>query len=474
MNVGKFGPQCKKCEDLNLNCNECNKSGYCKKCKKGYYLTGIDNNSKCVKCISTCEECDSLNKCTKCSDGLILDVNDYSCVSCFSLNEGCQECNKHGKCTKCYDDKDFKYKLKDDKCVKKEEKKEEKKEGKKEESKTNLQFERLDGFEQEDDQIHFKSHFILLDEYLYCSVFHITIIIQVRLIVYIDRLRYLRGLDETIQSVEKDITCNQYGDSFGNKNKGGYLANFKCTTDLGENQELISIEPKSMEIKDKDNQVIQNFETEKVVLNVNELEKTSLDEEYENYLFNKISISNISDVTVNDKELSFNIIGNIDSSIEKEKEYEISLKDSDNNVMASTCYFPVLNNLDDQTISCKMPFNKQSKISDLSLVQGVYSSKTRNDDKLILVNNNNLNIKVPENNDKLSTLAIILIAVGVVVVISLVAVFLIIKFKVFKKENKEKKDKSVTIRNETRNKGRSERIILRSNRSREHFSHAHN
>ena len=158
------------------------------------------------------------------------------------------------------------------------------------------------------------------------------------------RLRYLRGLQESerIESIEKDITCSQYGDSFGSQNKGGYLANFKCTTDLDENQELLSIEPTNMEIKDKDNQVIQNFETEKVVLDVNELDKISMDEEYENYLFNKISISNISDVTIKDNELSFNIIGNIDSSIEKGKEYEISLKDSNNKIVISTCYFPAL------------------------------------------------------------------------------------------------------------------------------------
>ncbi len=109
--------------------------------------------------------------------------------------------------------------------------------------------------------------------------------------------------------------------------------------------------------------------------------------------------------------------------------------------MASTCYFPVLNGLNNQIISCKVSFDKESKIKDLSLVQGVYSSKTRNDDKLILVNNNNVNIKVPENSGKLSTLAIILIIVGVVLVISGVAVFLIIKYKVVKKENKEEKNK---------------------------------
>jgi uncharacterized membrane protein YciS (DUF1049 family) len=467
--TGTFGPKCKKCEDINLNCNECNKSGYCKKCKKGYYLTGIDSNSKCVKCISTCEECDSLNRCTKCSEGLVLNVNDYSCVSCFSLNEGCQECSKNGKCTKCYNDNNFKYRIEGDKCVKKEEKKET--------SKTNLQFERLDGFEQEDDKVHFKSHFILFDNILYNSVFHITIIIQVKIIIIQDyrmyRLRYLRGLQESerIESIEKDITCSQYGDSFGSQNKGGYLANFKCTTDLDENQELLSIEPTNMEIKDKDNQVIQNFETEKVVLDVNELDKISMDEEYENYLFNKISISNISDVTIKDNELSFNIIGNIDSSIEKGKEYEISLKDSNNKIVISTCYFPALKNLNNQVISCKVSINQESKVSDLSFVQGVYCSKTRNDDKMILVDNNSLNIKVPENS-KLSTLTIIFISVGAVVVVSIISVFLIIKCKVFKKENKIKKEKekeSETQNNLKRSKNKSERMTLRSNRHHDRF-----
>ena len=118
----RYGRECKKCDELNQNCNECNKSGYCKRCKKGYYLTGIDSNSKCVKCISTCEECDSFNKCTKCSDGLILD-NEANCVSCFSLNEGCEKCNKNGKCTKCYNNKNLLYEIKNDICVKKEEEK---------------------------------------------------------------------------------------------------------------------------------------------------------------------------------------------------------------------------------------------------------------------------------------------------------------------------------------------------------------
>ena len=57
-------------------------------------------------------------------------------------------------------------------------------------------------------------------------------------------------------------------------------------------------------------------------------------------------------------------------------------------LIASTFYFPVLNDLNDH-ISCKVVFDRQSKISDLPLVQGLYSSKTSNNVKLILVNNNN-------------------------------------------------------------------------------------
>ena len=467
----RYGPECKKCEELNQNCDECNKSGYCKRCKKGYYLTGIDINSKCVKCISTCEECDSLNKCTKCSDGLILD-NEANCVSCFSLNEGCEKCNKNGKCTKCYNNKNFLYEIKNDKCVKKEEEKNEKQKEKEEkkESKTNLKFERIDGFEKEDDKVHFKSHFILLDNYLFNSIFHITVIIQVKIIIYQD-FRFLRGLQET-QSVEKDIICNQYGDALGNNNKGGYLANFKCTTNLEENQEALSIEPTKMEITDKDNQVIQSFETEQKSLDVNELEQISLDEEYENYLFNKLSISSISDITKKGSEISFNVIGDIDTYVDEEKEYEISLKDDDDNIINSTCHFPILIDLNDQTISCTASIDKEAKISDLSFVQGVYSAKLRNDDKLILIDNNNVNIKVPKNNIKLSTIAIIIISASAFVLAAIVVAVLIAKL-VCKKKNGEEvnnqpnkvKDIRVNAINEPKNQSENRGLFVYQNKN---------
>ena len=318
--------------------------------------------------------------------------------------------------------------------------------------------------------MHFKSHFILLDNYLFNSIFHITVIIQVKIIIYQD-FRFLRGLQET-QSVEKDIICNQYGDALGNNNKGGYLANFKCTTNLEENQEVLSIEPTKMEITDKNNQVIQSFETEQKSLDVSELEQISLDEEYENYLFNKLSISNISDISKKGSELSFNVIGDIDSFVDNEKEYEISLKDNDDNIINSTCHFPILIDLNDQTISCKASIDKEAKISELSFVQGVYSAKLRNDDKLILIDNNNLNIKVPKNDKKLSTAAIIGISAGAFVLAVIVVVALIAKL-VCKKKNKEEvnnqpnkvKDNRVNAKNESKDQSENRNLFVYQNKN---------
>ena len=321
--------------------------------------------------------------------------------------------------------------------------------------------------------LHFKSHFILLDNYLFNSIFHITVIIQVKIIIYQD-FRFLRGLQET-QSVEKDIICNQYGDALGNNNKGGYLANFKCTTNLEGNQEVLSIEPTKMEITEKDNHVIQSFETEKKSLDINELEQISLDEEYENYLFNKLSISGVSDISKKDSELSFNIIGDIDSLVNNEKEYEITLKDNDNNIINSTCQFPILFDLNDQIISCTASIDKEAKISDLSFVQGVYCAKLRNDDKLILIDNNNLNIKVPKNDNKLSTAAIIGISAGAFVLVVIVVSVLIAKL-VCKKKNgeevnnqqnkvKNQRDQRANAKNELKNQSENRDLFIYQNKN---------
>ncbi len=181
-----------------------------------------------------------------------------------------------------------------------------------------------------------------------------------------------------------------------------------------------------MEIKDKDNKTIQSFETEKKALNVSELETTPLDEEYEKYKFNRISIINISDTELKDN-LSFNIKGNIDSEISKSQEYEIYLKDNNNKSINSTCYFPIINNIDDtQTISCISSIYTKSK--QLKFEEGIYASRESNDDKLILNNNDGITVEVPEKKAKISKWIIIAIAVAGFIIICIV-LFLIVKFK---------------------------------------------
>ena len=181
-----------------------------------------------------------------------------------------------------------------------------------------------------------------------------------------------------------------------------------------------------MEIKDKDNKTIQSFETEKKALNVSELETTPLDEEYEKYKFNRISIINISDTELKDN-LSFNIKGNIDSEISKSQEYEIYLKDNNNKSINSTCYFPIINNIDDtQTISCISSIYTKSK--KLKFEEGIYASRESSDDKLILNNNDGITVEVPEKKEKISKWIIIAIVVAGFIIICIV-VFLIVKFK---------------------------------------------
>ena len=187
-----------------------------------------------------------------------------------------------------------------------------------------------------------------------------------------------------------------------------------------------------MEIKDKENNIIQSFNSEKKKINVNELEIISLDEEFENYKFNKISINDISDIKLKNKDkLSFNIMGNLDSNIENQIEYEISLKDNNNKTINSICNFQKTNNLDNQVISCNSLIDKQSQ--KLILEEGIYTSKSNNNDKLILNNNKNANIVVTE---KKSYIWLIFgISINVLVILSIVLI-LIFKFALKKKDGK--------------------------------------
>ena len=116
-----------------------------------------------------------------------------------------------------------------------------------------------------------------------------------------------------------------------------------------------------MEIKNSDDdQIIQSFESENKVVNVNEMEKASLYEEYEQYSLNRILITDKSDIKLDkNNKLSFNIKCNLDSQILNEKEYEIQLKDNNNKIIKANCKFPIIKNLDHQIIPCFSSFDKE-------------------------------------------------------------------------------------------------------------------
>ena len=189
-----------------------------------------------------------------------------------------------------------------------------------------------------------------------------------------------------------------------------------------------------MQIKDKENNTIQSFESGKKVLNVSELDIISLDEEYENYKFNKISIKNISNIKLEDKDkLSFIILGNLDTKIENKIEYDIQIKDNNNKVINATCTFESTNDLDNQVISCNSLIDKKSK--KLTFENGIYTSKTDNDNKLILSISKDDNIEIPETK-KNSIWLIVGISIASFVIVCTV-LFLIIKFGCKKNDNSQ-------------------------------------
>ena len=420
----EYGPECKKCNKIDPNCIECSKSGFCLVCDKGYYLSGIDKDSKCIKCLPTCQECESMNKCTKCNEGLLL--NNGSCDSCLLYIDGCEKCSQIDRCQKCYNNKLLNYKLNNSNLCEKE----------KEENnnaKTNLKLERFDNYIKEDNKVNFKLHFLLLDNILYNTKLFLFTNLKMRNIEH----SKLRSLEEDILTTNKNITCEQYGDALGSNNKGGYLANYKCSFE-NDDYEILSIDPINIEIKDNKNKTIQNFEIKDKAIDVNEIESMPLDEEYKNYEFNKFTIKEASNVAF-ETQLYFNITGDLDSEIAGEEEYEISLRDNYNNTVNATCIFNnVINDLDNQTISCI--FSKfYSKFENLAIENGVYSEKNNSNNKLILNINEGTRVSISSNGKTYEKKGVLKTGIIICIVIVGFAIlcgisFLIIKFVIKKKD----------------------------------------
>ena len=393
------------------NCIEYNDLGKCSKCETGYYLTGINNEQKCLKCLSNCEECKSLNNCSKCSFGYFIRNEQSSCISCFDKMDGCQECSSENKCDKCYTN--LKYNLINGKCEI---------ESNNINKDTKLKFQRFDSFEKSDNKVYFRAHFIVLNNYLSNT--------KLKIIAYIipyrnALLRFLRKLNDN----EKNITCDQYGNSLGNNNLGGYLANYICSIDGINNLE--SIQPKQMEIINNNNIIIQQYEYENLIFKIKDLESSSLDEEYNSYEYIKITISSVSSIKLKN-ELSFNIIGDSDQIINKENTYEILLKNKDSKDIITTCTIPKTDTQNNIVISCVSPKNEiNEKNDELKIEEGMYIA-TVNKEVLILNNKNNVDIKV--NKDSLSVGAIIGITIaGIIVVVPFV--FYLVRYLINKKDN---------------------------------------
>ena len=445
----KYGPECKTCKEIDSNCQNCSNSGFCLKCEKGFYLSGIKKDRKCIKCLSTCEECESINKCIKCNDGLLL--NNGLCGSCLLYIDGCEQCSEIGKCDKCYNNNLLNYKLHNNSCIKQNEEKKE--------IQTKLKFERFDGYQKEDKTVNFKAHFLLLNNILFNSKLFLSIIIQKKNINSGNRYRYLkqRGLGGLTILIEKNIICYQYREALGNIN-GRYLVNYKCSFEENEFEDykIVSITINKMEIKDNEDKIIQKFETEKIVLEVNEIEFSSLDEKYHDYKFNKITIRNILDAILKD-QLTFNIIGDLDFHIKGEKEYEISLKDNNKESVNSICKFKTTeNNLDNQIISCSAEIDKK-KTESLTFENGMYASKSDNKDIIILNINDDINAIIPKKKGRLSAGAIIGIIIAGLIIIVCVT-FLILKFKKLKKSIK--KLKKIFPRKKKANSGDGSKDII--------------
>lgn len=446
----KYGPECKTCQEIEPNCEICSSSGFCLKCTKEYYLSGIDKDSKCIKCLSTCEECESINKCTKCNDGLLL--HNGSCDSCLLYIDGCEKCSEIDKCDKCLDNSLLNYKLINNICIKENEEKTK--------VQAKLKFERFDNYQKEDNKIHFKTHFLLLDNILYNSKLFLSANIQKKNINYDNRIRYLRlrGLDDSIISIEKNIICDQYGNALGKYNKGGYLVNYKCSFVENEDEEyeILSLGITKMEIIDNENIIFQNFEKGKT-FDVNEIEFSSLDEEYHDYTFNRMTVRNASDTILKDK-LSFNIIGELDSHISGEREYEISLKDNNKEIVNSICKFNVAeNNLNNQIISCSSITNK--KIEYFTFESGMFFSKSNNKDLIILNIMEDVNEIYPKKKGGLKAGAIVgIVAAGLVLIA--IAAFFIYKF-IQKRKQVERPKKNNSKKRKSKNSDRSKDIILR-------------
>ena len=354
-------------------------------------------------CISTCEKCFSFNNCTKCRNGYFL--NNSLCSLC---SNGCEECSDGSNCTKCFKNSILDFKLSNGRCIPNE-----KEQNSTEDSNTKeikLKYERMDSYKKQDNKVFFKTHFWVLNSFLYGAKLTINAIINFN-------ANILRHLD----SKERNIDCTQYFDD----DNQVYLINFQCAFDLDNSQSLTSIKPNSFIINVNKDIDIQNNQTKDIT--IEELSQTSLESEYENYSFNKFKITSINDIKLQ-KQLTFNIKGEFDTKPKNDDQYNnIIIKKNNNQQITGNCEIKA----NSDYLSCSFSKDNIKNKETLEIEEGMYKAE-QNKEILIISNLNNKKINVPKKSISVGAIVGITIA-GIVILIPII--FFLAKYLMSKNEN---------------------------------------
>ena len=370
-------------------------------------------------CISTCEKCFSFNNCTQCRNGYFL--KNSLCSLCL---DGCVECSEESKCTKCFKNSILEYELIDGKCKYVE--KEKNSTADNIMKKIKLEYARMDSYKKEDNKVFFKTHFWVLNLYLYGAKLIIKSTIK------LSKTNILRHLD----NIETNIDCTQYIDD----DNQVYLINFQCFFDLDINQNLISIEPNSFIINDNKNIDIQNIQTKEIT--IDELNQISLELEYKEYSFNKFLITTISDIKLK-KQLTFNIKGKFDTNSKNDDQYNIIIKKNNSQLITGYCEIKANNDY----LSCSFSKDNIKEKERLEIEEGMYKAQ-QNNEILIISNLNDKKINIPKKNISVGAIVGITIA-GIVILLPII--FYLVKYLMPKNENNDMNENNERVTDIVRN-----------------------
>ena len=268
----------------------------------------------------------------------------------------------------------------------------------------------MDSYKKQDNKVFFKTHFWILNSFLYGAKLTINAIINFN-------ANILRHLD----SIERNIDCTQYFDN----DYPVYLINFQCAFDFDNSQSLKSIKPNSFIINGNKDIDIQNNQTKDIT--IEELSQTSLESEYENYSFNKFKITTINDIKLQ-KQLTFNIKGEFDTKPKNDDQYNnIIIKKNNNQQITGNCEIKA----NSDYLSCSFSKDNIKNKETLEIEEGMYKAE-QNKEILIISNLNNKKINVPKKSISVGAIVGITIA-GIVILIPII--FFLAKYLMSKNEN---------------------------------------